>query len=152
MAFDPIPIFKRQVFAKLEDFPFELLTIIPERIERDTSYRWITQEPIGARAIHQYLGAMGKNGLSAHEDMLTLTGVYYPEFSGRIDHLQRLRDIAAKGKPVRLILADTLLGQNLGYWIILRIKETRSIFYGDGIPRRIEFSVELKRDGYPFAA
>jgi phage protein U len=144
MAFDPIPLFNRQVFARLGDFIFELLSISPERTERDTSYRWARQEPIGARPVHQYLGATGKNGFAPHEDRIVLTGSYFPEFSGSIDHLKKLRDLAATGKAQRLILADTQLGQNLGTWIIHRIKENRSIFYGDGIPRKVEFTLELE--------
>ncbi len=75
---------------------------------------------------------------------MTISGAFYPEFSGQMDHLKKLRDIAVMGKPQRLIYADTQIGQNLGLWIIHKIKESRSIFYGDGIPRRIEFSLELE--------
>jgi phage protein U len=143
MAFDPIPSFKKEVFARLGDFSFELLTLSPDRIERETAYRWAKQEPVGAPPIHQYIGATGKT-TGPSEDNLTIVGILHPEFSGRIDHLKRLRDMAATGKPQRLIYADTEIGQNLGHWIIQKIKETRSIFYGDGIPRRIEFSLELE--------
>jgi phage protein U len=143
MAFDPIPLFIKQVFARLGDFSFELLTLSPEKIERETGYRWARQEPIGALPIHQYIGAMGKTA-GPSEDKLTIAGVLHPEFSGRMDHMKRLRDMAATGKPQRLIYADTEIGQNLGLWIIQRIKESRSVFYGDGIPRRIEFTLELE--------
>jgi phage protein U len=143
MAFDPIPLFKKEVFARLGDFSFELLTLSPEKVERETGYRWVKLEPIGAPAIHQYIGPMGKIAAPA-EDKLIIAGVLHPEFSGRIDHLKKLRDMAATGKPLRLIYADTQIGQNMGLWIIQKIKESRSIFYGDGIPRRIEFSLELE--------
>ncbi len=143
MAFDPIPLFNKQVFARLGDFSFELLTLSPDRVERETAYRWARQEPLGALPEWQYLGALGKTP-GAAEDKMTISGVLHPEFSGRIDHLKKLRDMAGAGKPQRLIYADTEIGQNLGLWIILKIKETRSIFYGDGIPRRVEFSLELE--------
>ncbi len=143
MAFDPIPPFKKEVFARLGDFSFELLTITPDKVERETSFRWVRQEPIGARPIHQYVGGAGKF-LGPAEDRMTISGAFHPEFSGQMDHLKKLRDIAAMGKPQRLIYADTQIGQNLGLWIIHKIKESRSLFYGDGIPRRIEFSLELE--------
>lgn len=68
----------------------------------------------------------------------------YPEFSGRIDHLKILRQLGDTGQPQRLVYADTKLGQNLGLWKIKSIKESRSIFWGDGIPRKIEFTIELE--------
>ncbi len=143
MAFDPIPIFNKQVFARLGDFSFELLTLLPDRMERETSYRWARQEPLGAHPVFQYLGAIGKD-TGPSEDKVTISGVLHPEFSGRIDHLKQLREMAATGKPQRLIYADTEIGQNMGLWIIHKVKEGRSIFYGDGIPRRIEFTLELE--------
>jgi phage protein U len=140
MLLDTTGIIKDEIFARLGDFVFKLKTLVPDKIERETSYRWAKQEPIGTRALHQFLGS----GEDPHEDKLTLTGVLYSEYSGRIDHLKQLRDLAASGKPQRLIYADTQLGQNLGLWTIKSIKESRSFFWGDGVPRRIEFTLELE--------
>lgn len=144
---DPIPLLKNEVFARIGDFSFELLSLVPDKLDRETGFRWAKQEPINALPVHQYLGASG----GPHEDKWTIAGVFYPEFSGRIDHLKKLRDMAASGTPQRLIYADTRLGQNLGLWIIHKIKETRTIFYGDGIPKRIEFSMELEAYAQPAA-
>lgn len=146
MALDPIPLFNKQVFGRIGDFTFELLSLTPEKMERETSYRWVKQEPIRAPVVHSYLGDSGSAALP-HEDKWTLSGVYYPEFSGRIDHLKRIRDLAAMGKPHRFVYADTQIGQNLGLVIILKVKESRSIFCGDGIPRKIEFTLELEFHG-----
>jgi len=144
MTFDPIPLFKKQIFAKLGDFSFELLTLSPDKVDRETSYRWARQEPVGAPPVLQYLGSKDPKKLMAHEDKMTISGVLHPEFSGRIDHLKKLREMAAAGRPHRLVYADTQLGENMGLWKIDRIKESRSIFYGDGIPRRVEFTLDLE--------
>lgn len=146
MALDPIPLFNKQVFGRLGEFTFELLSLTPEKIERDTAYRWVKQEPIGAGPVFSYLGDK-QAAQVPHEDKWTLTGTLYPEFSGRIDHLKKIRDLAAQGKPIRLVYADTQIGQNLGLVIISKIKESRSVFYGDGIPRKIDFTLELEKYG-----
>ncbi len=141
MAFDPIPFFRKQVFAKLGDFSFELQTLTPDKIERETEYRWARQEPLGAAPIYQFLG--DRKGRS-HEDKMTISGVSHPAFTGSFDQLKKLRDMASSGKPQRLIYADTKVGENLGLWIIRKIKEGRSIFIGEGIPLRVEFTLELE--------
>ncbi|MDQ3235521.1 MAG: phage tail protein [Pseudobdellovibrionaceae bacterium] len=141
---DPIPLFRKEVLARLGDFAFELQTMVPDRIDWETGYRWARQEPIGSLPVHHYLGSTARERIGPHESRRTISGVLYPEISGRIDHLKKLRDMAATGQPVRLIYADTKIGENLGFWIIHKIKETRSIFYADGIPKRIEFSIELE--------
>jgi phage protein U len=146
MAVDPIPLTRKEVLARLGDFSFELLTLVPDKMDRETMYRWVRQEPINAPPVFQYLGANPRDETAtAHQDIWTVAGVLYPEVSGRIDHLKKLRDIALSGKPQRFVYADTVLGQNLGLCIIHRIKESRTIFYGDGIPRKIEFTLELEK-------
>jgi phage protein U len=144
MLLDTTGIIKDEVFAKLGDFTFKLKTLVPDKIDRETSYRWVKQEPVGAAAIFQYLGAKDPKNLVPHEEKMTLTGVLYPEYSGQIDHLKRLREMAATGKAHRLVYADTQIGQNMGLWAIKSIKESRSFFWGDGVPRRIEFTLELE--------
>jgi phage protein U len=140
MTFDPIPFFRKQIFAKLGGFSFELQTLTPERIERETEYRWVRQDPLGAAPIQQFLG--DKKG-RPHEERMTISGVSHPAFTGSFDQLKKLRDMAAAGKPLRLIYADTKVGENLGLWIIRKIKEGRSIFIGEGVPLKVEFTIEL---------
>lgn len=142
MSFDPIPLFNKEVFAKLGDFVFAIDGLYANKIERETTYRWVVQEPLGAPTIYQYLGDRSPKP-RPQEDKMTFSGILYPEYSGRIDQLKKLRGMAAEGKPMRLIYADTLIGENLGMWVLTKIKETRSIFVGDGIPKKIEFTLEL---------
>ncbi|HYX32205.1 MAG TPA: phage tail protein [Oligoflexus sp.] len=146
---DPIPFARKEVFARIGDFAFELLTLVPDRIDWETGYRWAKQEPISSLPVHHYLGSTDKDRLGPNESKRTISRVLYPEISGRIDHLKKLRDMAAAGKPQRLVYADTKLGENLGLWIILKIKETRTILHADGIPKRIEFSIDLEAYAQP---
>jgi phage protein U len=113
-----------------------LKTLSPDKVDYETTYRWADQEPIGFHPISSFLGP--------DKERLTLSGILYPEFSGRLDHLKQIRDLGATGSAQRLIYADTQLGQNLGMWKIKSIKENRSTFWGDGVPRKIEFTIELE--------
>ena len=133
---DLLSVIKDEVWARLGEFTFKLKTLQPDKFERDTAYRWAKLDLIGRSPDHQFIGP--------DEEKITISGVLYPEFSGRLDHLKKLRDLATTGKPQRLIYSDTGIGQNLGLWIIRSIKESRSTFWGDGVPRKIEFSIELE--------
>ena len=55
--------------------------------------------------------------------------------------------MAADGKPQLLIAGDRESAENLGRWIILSIKETRTLFRPDGTPEKIDFSLELENYG-----
>ncbi len=127
---------RKRTFAKLGEFTFELKSLVPDRIERESQYRWVRQEPLKVHPVFQFLGA-------GSEEFI-LTGVSYPAFAGGLSHLQKLREMASKGEPQRLSMADVKLGQNLGRWIVLSIKETRTIMFGDGLPRKIKFTIEME--------
>lgn len=131
-----LKIFKKRVLARLGSFTFELRSLAPDRIEREFSYRWTKQEPIGTHPIRQFLGVDSQK--------ITLSGSAYPGFTGGLRPLKNIRDLADSGEPQRLIYADTALGQNLGLWIILAIRETRTLLLSDGLPQRIDFTLELE--------
>ncbi len=91
---------------------------------------------MGSDPLLQYLGKSGEK--------ITITGVMFPHYRGKLSHLKELRTLAAKGLPQHLIAADSESGQNLGKWVILSIKEGRTLFTDDGKPLKIEFSIELQ--------
>ncbi len=131
-----LPFIRKRTFAKLGDFTFELKSLVPDKLERESQYRWVRQEPLKAHPVFQFLGT--------GTEKFILTGVSYPAYAGGLSQLQKLREMASKGQPLRLSMADVKLGQNLGRWIILSIKETRTIMFGDGLPRKIEFTIEME--------
>ena len=130
-----LPFIRQKTFARLGDFTFELKSLVPDRIDRETNLRWARHQPIGTHPVLQFLGS--------DVEKFTLTGFSFPAYAGGLSQLQKLRDLAARGEPLRLVYADVKLSQNLGRWIIHSIKETRTIMFGDGLPRKIEFTVEL---------
>jgi phage protein U len=67
-----------------------------------------------------------------------------PDFSGGLSQLDAMRESAAKGEPLILISGN---GFVMGKWCITKISNTNSEFWGNGMPRKIEFSMDLKAYG-----
>lgn len=120
----------------LGGFKFSLNTAVFQEMQRSTSWRWPAQERVGQYDALQFTGP--------GDDRITLPGVVYPDFRGGIAQVESLRQIAAKGKPVRLISAT---GEMLGLWVVLSVDETASSFKPDGTPRKQEFTVTIRKYG-----
>lgn len=120
------------------DFVFTLKTAPFQTRQRSTQQRWASNARVGAAPAHQYIGP--------GDDSLTLSGVLYHEVTGHSKDIEALRTLAAKGEP-QLIVDDA--GYLRGYWFIESIEETGSEFFSNGAPRKIEFTVQLKRTDDP---
>lgn len=120
--------------ATLGYFVFELKTAPFATVNRQTDHRWRMQDRAGAAPAAQYLGP--------GEDTLTIDGTLYPELTGGPVHLDRLRTMASSGKA--WILLDGQ-GRNQGQWFIMSVNETRSYLLGNGLARKIDFSLSLSR-------
>lgn len=121
---------------KLGRYAFSLNTAAYQELQRSGAYRWAAQERHGQHAALQYLGP--------GEDSLSLSGVIYPQFAGAVDQVEDMRAEAAQGEP--LLLVDGL-GRIHGKWAILMVTETQRVFFADGVPRKIEFSLKLRYFG-----
>lgn len=89
---------------------------------------------VGAQPARQFLGR--------GEDAIALPGVILPELAGSALSLDALRLMADTGKAWPLVEGT---GRIYGLWIVESMSETRTLFFRDGTPRRIEFSLSLKR-------
>jgi uncharacterized protein len=129
-----IPFLKKTVTAKIGSFLFELRSITPDKIDRRAKYRWARHDIFGMHPRFQFLGPEAQD--------IVISGVCYPAFGSGIGHMAKLRELADTGEPQRFIYADTALGQNLGLWVITSVSEVRTHLI-DGLPQKIEFTVEL---------
>lgn len=121
--------------ATLGLFVFELKTAPFATYDRKTGQRWKDQERVGKAPAYQYLGQGA--------DELKLNGALVPELTGnRAKTLDVLRDMAAKGKAWALIDGE---GVNRGRWFIEEVEEKGSAFTSIGQPRKMDFSLSLKR-------
>jgi len=115
-------------------FVFSLETLAYQELQRQTEWRHPSSARVGARAAHQYVGPGA--------DQITLPGVLLPQLAGTRLSLDILREMANTGRA--WILIDGT-GRIYGTFIIERITEGQSLFFRDGAPRRIEFSLSLTR-------
>jgi len=122
------------MLAVLGVFVFQLKTTPYETLTRSTKWNWATNQRVGARPSYQYTGQ--------GEDSITLAGTLYPELTGGRLGLDALRTMADSGLAWPLIDGE---GYVYGLWFIESIDEDRANMFSDGAPRKIGFSINLKR-------
>lgn len=115
-------------------FVFSLHTVAYQEFQRQTDWRHPTSARVGARPARQFVGP--------GDDAITLPGVLLPELAGTVLGLDVLRQMADTGKAWPMVEGS---GRLYGLWVIESLSETRTLFFPDGSPRRIEFSLSLKR-------
>lgn len=96
---------------------------------------------IGKRDAYQFLGV--------GEENITLAGVLYPELTGGKLTMTTLRMMAEEGRAWPLLDGT---GMIYGMYVISRVSETGSIFFADGTPRKIDFTLSLTRVDESLAA
>ena len=74
------------------------------------------------------------------EETIKLPGVIYPHYRGGLGQVQSMRQVAIEGAPMLLI--DSL-GHIYGRWVIRRVEERTSDYLAGGVPRKIEFDLEI---------
>lgn len=107
-----------------------------QSFRRSTQYRWPLLNRFGQRPARQFVG-LG-------DETINLQGVIYPAFRGGPSAVERMRDQAAKGKALAMVSSQ---GAVLGRWVILSAEETRTVFFPNGTPRKIEFTLSLAHYG-----
>lgn len=121
---------------KLGDFTFTLNTAAYQNYSHSSSYNWPEQARIGNSPVLQFTGT----GVTS----LSLSGVIFPYFRGGLEQVEDMRRLAGSGKPLLLISGT---GTMKGYWCITSVKEKSSEFRASGLPRKIEFTMDLKYYG-----
>lgn len=116
----------------LGTFVFSLRDLAYQQLQRQTQWRHARTERVGARAARQYLGVS--------DDKIDLAGLVAPEVTGTPASLDMLRELAQEGRPLALVDGTGLVH---GAWVIESLSETRTLFFADGVPRRIEFQLSL---------
>ena len=115
-------------------FIFSLPTLAYQELQRQTEWRHGSNNRVGAAPARQFLGR--------GDDSITLPGILMPELAGSTLSLDALRLMANTGKAWPMVEGS---GRIYGLWVIKSLSETKTIFFRDGTPRRIEFSLSLER-------
>ncbi|MEX5559126.1 phage tail protein [Pseudomonas rhodesiae] len=115
-------------------FVFNLSTLAYQELQRQTNWRHASNSRVGISPALQFVGR--------GEDTITLPGIILPELAGSVLSLDALRLMANTGKAWPMVEGT---GRIYGLWVIESLSETKTVFFRDGTPRRIEFTVTLKR-------
>jgi len=122
-------------------FVFMRQTLPYQNMQRETSYRWPSNSRIGKRDAFQFLGV--------GEEKITLSGVLYPELTGGRLTMTTVRQMADEGRAWPLLDGS---GTIYGMYVINSVSETGSLFFADGSPRKIDFTLTLTRVDESLAA
>jgi phage protein U len=115
-------------------FVFSLHTAAYQEMQRQTDWRHASNNRFGAAPARQFVGR--------GDDAISLPGIILPELAGSLLSLDALRLMANTGKAWPMVEGS---GRIYGLWVIESLSETKTLFFRDGTPRRIEFTVNLKR-------
>lgn len=123
------------MMMSLDQFVFSLSTAPYRELQRQRSWKHRTSSRVGARDASQFTGA--------GDDTITLNGMVAPENSiGTRVSLDRLAAMGDAGDAY--VLVDGI-GNVYGAFVIGSLNETATYHTPDGVPRKIEFSLTLKR-------
>jgi len=115
-------------------FVFSLPTVAYQTLRRQTQWRHASNPRMGAAPGYQYVGK--------GEDTFTLSGWFAPELAGSAGALKLLRRMGDTGKAYVLVDGS---GEVYGAYTITEISEEQTLFYVNGQPRRLDFSMNLVR-------
>lgn len=115
-------------------YVFMLRTVPYQELQYQRSWRHAANSRVNRRPSTQFLGP--------DNDSLTLSGVLLPEVTGGRLSLLALEQMAELGKAWPLIEGS---GTIYGMFVIESLSQTKTEFFASGMPRRIEFTITLKR-------
>lgn len=122
------------MMLSLGQFVFSLPTLAYQQLQRSTAWRHAQNSRVGARAASQFVGP--------DDETITLDGVLLPEVAGQRASLDTLRDMGGQGAAWPLVDGN---GVVYGAFVLLSVREVGTLHFKDGTPRRIEFTLELRR-------
>ncbi|WGM04002.1 phage tail protein [Arsenophonus nasoniae] len=120
--------------AALGLFVFQLKTAPYQTLQINRRWRYGFNSRLGIRPAFQFIGL--------DNDDITLSGSLYPELTGGRLSLIALEAMAESGKAWPFLDGE---GNIYGMFVIEEISQSKSLFFADGAPRKIEFTLKLKR-------
>lgn len=115
-------------------FVFSVPTLAYDELSRKSAYRHATTPRLGARDAAQFTGA--------GEETVSISGSAYAELSDGEASITQLRTMAESGEAWALVDG---VGRVWGSYVILVVDEKHRAFWPNGLPRQIDFAIELLR-------
>lgn len=122
------------MMMSLGQFVFSLPTAAYQDLQRQSDWKHPNTSRVGERDAYQYIGP--------GDDCITLSGWMAPAFAGDPASLDDVREMADAGDAYVLVEGS---GRIYGQFVVTHLTEGKSLFFADGLPQRIEFSLSLKR-------
>ena len=120
-------------------FVFTQKTIPFQTLDRESNWRHPTNSVVGGMPKTQFTGKDGEK--------ITISGRLMPEITGGRFSIKMLELMADSGGSFPLIDGATF--EIVVFFVIESLSETRSEMFGDGAPRAIDFTLNLKRTDDP---
>ncbi|WP_158117231.1 phage tail protein [Vibrio cincinnatiensis] len=121
------------VMMALGEYRFSIDTAALKSISETHAWRWVDHNVAGTKPKSQFIGP----DLSS----LRFVGTIYPHFRGGLEQTDKMKAEADKGVPLRLVAGT---GRDWGYWTIRQLEVEKLELFTKGVPRKIEFTIELK--------
>jgi phage protein U len=123
------------MMLSLDHFVFSLTTAPYKELQRQRNWKHATSSRVGARAASQYV--------APGDDTITLAGMVAAD--NKIGTRASLDDLAKMGDVGDAYVLVDGMGTVFGAFIIDGLNETATYHTSEGIPRKIEFNLTLKR-------
>ncbi|MDQ8995178.1 phage tail protein [Acinetobacter soli] len=118
-------------------FPFSIPTVVYQQLQRSTNWRHPSNSRVGDMPAYQFTGR--------GEDTISLDGSIVPEFGSQMS-ITALRTMGDTGKAFPLIAGT---GKVFGLYHIDDLQETQTLFFPDGTPKKIEFTLKMTQAQKP---
>jgi len=125
-----------RVMMALGDLRFSIKTASYDTFRRRITFNWESGKRLGNHESMQFTGY--------ENETVNLKGTIFPVNSGKkgLEYVEEIKREGAKGEP--LLLVDGL-GNSHGKWVILTIGESKSNLLKDGLGKKIEFDLAIKK-------
>lgn len=121
----------------LGEYRFSISNAAYHTMRRRERWNWSQSDTLGSRPSFQFVGYGG--------EVITLQGRIYPHFRGGLHQIDTLRSQGDAAKPHLLVAGSGIV---FGRYCITELEETLQVLDDHGLPRRIDFTVELLRHSF----
>jgi len=115
---------------------FSISPLNYQELSCEAEFRWAVQNRLGADPVYQAVGA--------GEVPMSISGLLFPESIGGYSEYQALERTAARMRPVMMVGG---FGQVFGLVVITKVGQSHKHIGAAGMPRMIEFSIDVKKQG-----
>lgn len=127
------------VMLALGDFLFSVSGAQYQQVSTSMGWRWAKRDRLNRKPAKQFQGP--------ESDSKTLNITIYPQNKTDLYQFDRMKALADKGEPLRLVGGTPTGGADLGLWVIEKLERTDQYFTDNGIPLEIKGTLTISEYG-----